>query len=116
MAEWVGMWKSVSARRIAATLSIKPPVWQPDYFDRYLRSSESYPEKWQYVVQNPVRAGLVIRVEDWPCRGTLNVVMFLRSELWTPHGEAFIWSRRALASQEPRGRAVSMRFVSRCGV
>jgi putative transposase len=48
-AKWVGMWKSVSARRIAATLSIKPPIWQPDYFDRYLRSSESYSEKWQYL-------------------------------------------------------------------
>jgi putative transposase len=69
--EWVGMWKSVSARRIAATLSI----WQPDY-DRYLRSSESYSEKWQYVEQNPVRAGLVGRVEDWPYRGTINDLMF----------------------------------------
>jgi len=75
-AEWVGMWKSVSARRIAATLSIKPCIWQPDYFDRYLRSSESYSEKWQYVEQNPVRAGLVISVEDWPYRGTINDLMF----------------------------------------
>jgi len=75
-AESVGMWKSVSARRIAATLSIKPSIWQPDYFDRYLRSSESYSEKWQYVEQNPVRAGLVISVEDWPYRGTINDLMF----------------------------------------
>jgi UPF0271 protein len=74
--EWVGMWKSVSARRIAATLSIKPPIWQPDYFDRYLRSSEGYSDKWQYVEQNPVRAGLVVSVEDWPYRGTINDLMF----------------------------------------
>ena len=53
------MWKSVSSRRIAATLAIEPPIWQSDYFDRYLRSSESYSDKWQYVEQNPVRAGLV---------------------------------------------------------
>jgi REP-associated tyrosine transposase len=57
-------------------LSIRQPIWQPDYFDRYLRSSESYSEKWQYVEQNPVRAGLVTRVEDWPYRGTINDLTF----------------------------------------
>lgn len=75
-AKWVGMWKSVSSRRIAATLAIEPPIWQSDYFDRYLRSSESYSDKWQYVEQNPVRAGLVGRVEDWPYHGTINDLMF----------------------------------------
>src|SRR6266403_1578512 len=30
MAEWVQMWKSVSSRRIAAVLSIKPSIWQPN--------------------------------------------------------------------------------------
>ena len=75
-AEWVGMWKSVTSRRIATTLAVEPPIWQPDYFDRYLRSTESYSEKWQYVEQNPVRAGLVARVEDWPHRGTINTLVF----------------------------------------
>ena len=75
-AEWVGMWKSVSSRRIATTLAIEPPIWQADYFDRYLRSSESYSEKWHYVEQNPVRAGLVARVEDWAHHGTVNNLMF----------------------------------------
>jgi len=74
--EWVEMWKSVSSRRIAATLAIGPPIWQPDYFDRYLRSSESYSDKWQYVEQNPVRAGLVGRVEDWPFHGIINDLIF----------------------------------------
>lgn len=75
-AEWVGMWKSVSSRRIAATLAIGPPIWQSEYFDRYLRSGESYSEKWHYVVQNPVRAGLVGRVEDWLFHGRINDLMF----------------------------------------
>jgi REP element-mobilizing transposase RayT len=76
MADWVQMWKSVSSRQIAAALGIDPPTWQTDYFDRYLRSSESYSDKWQYVEQNPVRAGLVGRVEDWPYHGTINDLMF----------------------------------------
>lgn len=40
--------------------------WQPGSFDRLLRSDESAEEKWQYMRENPVRAGLVERWEDWP--------------------------------------------------
>ena len=76
MAEWVQMWKSVNSRRIAAVLSIKPSIWQPEYFDRYLRYSENYSEKWHYVEQNAVRAGLVEIAEAWPYRGTINNLMF----------------------------------------
>jgi putative transposase len=75
MAEWVQMWKSVSSRRIAAVLSIKPSIWQPEYFDR-LRSSENYSEKWHYVEQNAVRARLVETIEEWPYRGTITDLMF----------------------------------------
>ena len=76
MAEWIQMWKSVSSRRIAAVLSIKPSIWQPEYFDRYLRSSENYSEKWHYVELNAVRAGLVETAEAWPYRGTINNLIF----------------------------------------
>jgi len=76
MTEWVEMWKSVSSRRVAATLSIKPPIWQPEYFDRYLRSGENYAEKRHYVEQNAVRTGLVETAESWPYRGTINDLMF----------------------------------------
>jgi putative transposase len=76
MGPWVEMWKSVSSRRIAAALVIGQPVWQAEYFDRYLRSMESYSEKWDYVEQNAVRAGLVETVEGWPYRETINDLMF----------------------------------------
>jgi putative transposase len=76
MAEWMQMWKSLSARRIAAVLSIKAPIWQPEYFDRYLRSGENYSEKWHYVEQNGVWAGLVENVDVWPYRGAINDLMF----------------------------------------
>jgi len=42
--------------------------WQPGCFDRLLRSDESLHEKWLYVQDNPVRAGLVNRWTDWPYR------------------------------------------------
>jgi REP element-mobilizing transposase RayT len=43
-----------------------PWNWQPGCFDRLLRSDESLHDKWLYVQENPVRAGLVARSEDWP--------------------------------------------------
>lgn len=40
--------------------------WQPGCFDRLLRSDESLHDKWLYVQENPVRAGLVKHWKDWP--------------------------------------------------
>jgi len=40
--------------------------WQPGSFDRLLRSDESAHDKWLYIRENPARAGLVARSEDWP--------------------------------------------------
>ena len=69
MAKWIGMWKAVSARRIGHALRVSLPVWQRDYFDRYVRSSENYEQKWEYVVSNPVRAGLTDSANKWPYQG-----------------------------------------------
>src|ERR1051325_821441 len=40
--------------------------WQEGCFDRLLRSDESFASRWQYVRQNPVRAGLAQDPESWP--------------------------------------------------
>jgi putative transposase len=45
--------------------------WQPGFFDHLLRNDESYEQKWEYVRMNPVRAGLVVNVEDWPYQGEI---------------------------------------------
>jgi putative transposase len=65
-AKWVQMWKSVSSRQLTLDLNLSPSIWQRDYFDRYLRSRESYEQKWHYVEQNAVRAGLVKEEHEWP--------------------------------------------------
>ena len=39
--------------------------WQPGGFDRLLRMSESIHEKWNYILENPVRAGLVAHWKEW---------------------------------------------------
>jgi REP element-mobilizing transposase RayT len=41
-------------------------VWQSGFFDHRLRTSESAQEKRQYILNNPVRAGLINDLSDWP--------------------------------------------------
>ncbi|MCC7300006.1 MAG: 5-formyltetrahydrofolate cyclo-ligase [Verrucomicrobia bacterium] len=40
--------------------------WQKGFFDHILRSNESRSEKWEYIRNNPVRAELVRKPEEWP--------------------------------------------------
>jgi putative transposase len=48
-----------------------PFRWLTDHWDTRVRSAESYEEKWQYSLNNPVRAGLVTKAEDWPFQGEI---------------------------------------------
>lgn len=45
--------------------------WQSGFFDHMVRSAASYSEKWEYVYQNPVRAGLVESADQWPYAGQI---------------------------------------------
>ena len=49
-------------------------AWQDGFFDHVLRDCESYGEKWEYMRMNPVRAGLVVRPEDWPYVGEIETL------------------------------------------
>ncbi len=61
---WIGALKQAVAK--AAMLSrAKGQVWQEGFFDHVLRTDESYSQKWKYVCENPVRAGLVKSAADW---------------------------------------------------
>src|SRR5260370_34068314 len=55
----VSKWKEWAAK----TLKIE---WQRDFFEHRLRQEESFREKADYILANPVRAGLVREPEDWP--------------------------------------------------
>jgi len=72
MAKWIAQWKSISARRLTAITRIQAPIWQRDYFDRYVRTTESYHAKWDYVRNNPIRANLVTAPEQWPYQGEIH--------------------------------------------
>ncbi len=65
LAEILWAIKSASAHRINHLLHRSGAVWQPEYFDTAIRRSESLDSKIEYVRQNPVRAGLVGKAEDY---------------------------------------------------
>ena len=70
----ISPWMKSLKNTISKTLrenGVVPPHWQKTFFDHLLRSSESYSEKWNYVRENPVRAGLVATAEDWPYLGEI---------------------------------------------
>jgi REP element-mobilizing transposase RayT len=55
--------KGASAHKINKALGRKGRVWQPESFDHVLRSSENLDAKIAYLLENPVRQGLVERPE-----------------------------------------------------
>jgi len=57
--------KSSSAHTLNKLLHHAGPVWDEESFDHVLRSDESWEQKREYIRQNPVRAGLVRRAEDY---------------------------------------------------
>lgn len=67
LAAWVRMLKLSMSSAMAA----ERPHWQGGFFDHLLRHDESYAEKWEYVRQNPVRAGLAAEPEAWPYGGEI---------------------------------------------
>ncbi len=69
LSTFIKRWKEWTSKALISKRSVSAPVWQKGFFDHILRRDESYAEKWYYVRENPVRAGLVERWEDWPYQG-----------------------------------------------
>lgn len=84
MSKIVASWKSFTGRRISeylkstglSTLQRGPssssssssspnPIWHREYWDRYIRDHAHYVNVVKYIHDNPVRAGLVAKAEDW---------------------------------------------------
>lgn len=66
--KWMAHWKRVVSR----ALGDAGGKWQRSHWDTRLRTGAAYDAKWEYVVENPVRKGLVARAEDWPYAGELH--------------------------------------------
>ena len=79
VAKIVAAWKKFTARGICdfrkarnANLRIganPTPVWYPEYWDPFIRNDRHFQQTVEYIHQNPVKAGLVGRPEDWRWSG-----------------------------------------------
>lgn len=58
--------KGGSARAVNLALARTGPVWMPGFHDRAMRFEENIVGAARYVVANPLRAGLVKRIGDYP--------------------------------------------------
>ena len=70
LTDWTKSLKNALSKRLRSE-GVSTPHWQKGFFDHVLRSAESYSGKWDYVRENPVRAGLVNSWQDWPFRGEI---------------------------------------------
>ena len=57
--------KRHTARQANKILSREGAFWQDESYDRVIRDNDEYSRTVNYVLENPVKAGLVSRWEDW---------------------------------------------------
>lgn len=58
--------KGVSAKLINEYRSTRGTFWQDEYHDRILRSDDEAIEKARYLLENPLRAGLIQQGDQYP--------------------------------------------------
>ncbi len=73
MSKSVTSWKMFTGRWISEWMmrtgldpnNLGGPVWQREYYDRYIRDGKHYEAVVAYIRENPVKAGLAEHAEDW---------------------------------------------------
>jgi putative transposase len=68
LTRWIAYWKRLVAFGVCGSF------WQKNFWDTQLRRGDSYSAKWDYVRNNPVRAGLVSDPARWPYQGEMNLL------------------------------------------
>ena len=58
--------KTVQSLKKLSAKSIGYAIWQPGYYDHAVRKDENIQNIARYIVANPLRAGLVVKIGDYP--------------------------------------------------
>ena len=69
LATFVGQFKNL-AQRAAWARGVRGQFWQASFWDHFLRRDEDLRRIVEYVLENPVRAGLVSVRQDYPFSGS----------------------------------------------
>jgi len=70
LVQFVGQFKNLAQRAIWRQ-GVRGRIWQLSFWDRFLRSDEDLRQAVEYVLHNPVVAGLVEHWRDYPFAGSL---------------------------------------------
>ena len=65
MTEITHSWKSFTAHECNQELQRSGEFWQHESFDRFIRDEKHFANAIAYIQNNPVKAGLCERAEDW---------------------------------------------------
>lgn len=66
LAEIIHSVKSFSAHQINRRRGSRGSLWQDERYDRIMRDDAEFLEKWQYIMNNPIKQELAQRWEDYP--------------------------------------------------
>jgi REP-associated tyrosine transposase len=66
LAEIIHSVKSFSVHQINSQRGSRGSIWQDERFDRIVRDEMEFLEKWQYIMNNPLKQELVKGWEDYP--------------------------------------------------
>lgn len=68
-ARWINEYKRRSGERLSQENPVgeqQTQVWHREYWDRFIRDERHFEAVKNYIIMNPVNAGLAAKPEDWP--------------------------------------------------
>ena len=65
LAQIAHSFNSYTALKANRVLNREGPFWMREPFDRYIRDADHFNRTVRYIENNPVKAGLCVRPEDW---------------------------------------------------
>ena len=72
--DFTGQFKNL-AQRAVWKQGVTGRIWQVSFWDHFLRQEESLEEVVRYVLNNPVRKGMVRQWQDYPFSGSLELTL-----------------------------------------
>jgi len=71
LSQVIHSWKSFTAHEIKKVLrkagfQSEQKIWQVEYWDRFMRDEKHFLQAVNYIIDNPVKAGLCTSPEQWP--------------------------------------------------